>query len=224
MADSKITGLTAITSLDSADVFEVVDVSANLNKQITQGNLFSGFYKAGGTDVAVADGGTGASSASGARTNLGLVIGTNVQAWDADLDAMAAGGFSTWVPWTAYTPTFTGWNGDPINGVYRYQQVGKMVTIAIRQPTDGTSNTANNKTISLPQAGGPGTAATITNMQWSAPAQARNNGTAVVAPSIGAVVSAGTAISFSAGWQGLNDWTASGGCRIQSCTITYEAA
>lgn len=41
------------------------------------------------TDIAVADGGTGSSTASGARTNLGLIINTDVQAFDAQLADVA---------------------------------------------------------------------------------------------------------------------------------------
>lgn len=40
--------------------------------------------------IPLADGGTNATTASDARTQLGVAIGSNVQAWDADLDTIAA--------------------------------------------------------------------------------------------------------------------------------------
>ena len=69
------------TKLDGIEAGATADQSqADINGLgiTTVGTIDSGTWE--GTDVAVAHGGTGASSASDARTNLGLVIGTNVLA------------------------------------------------------------------------------------------------------------------------------------------------
>jgi hypothetical protein len=118
ISGSTINGVTpgtlGLALLDDADA-AAGRTTLGLGTMATQGAgavAITGGTIVGITDLAIADGGTGASTAAGARTNLGAttvgdavfiatdaaaartaigaVIGTNVQAWDADLDAIAA--------------------------------------------------------------------------------------------------------------------------------------
>ena len=75
--------------IDGTSVLNSTTLGSNIvNSSLTSlGTIGTGVWAA--TYVAVAHGGTGASTAANARTNLGLVIGTNVQAYDADLAAIA---------------------------------------------------------------------------------------------------------------------------------------
>ncbi len=94
----------------------------------------SGGTITGITDLAVADGGTGASNAADARTNLGLVIGTNVQAYDADIlksdtTANLTAGYTA-TAYNAGTQSSGTFTPDPANGNLQRAVNGGAHTLA----------------------------------------------------------------------------------------------
>jgi hypothetical protein len=76
----------------SSDAIDIASTYVGQSTITTLGTITTGTWN--GTDVAVSAGGTGASDAATARTNLGLAIGTDVQGYNATLAAVAGGTYT----------------------------------------------------------------------------------------------------------------------------------
>ncbi len=91
------------------------------------GNVATGTWQA--TPIALTYGGTGGNSTSTARTNLGLAIGIDVQEYDTDLAAIAAGTWTGAESITILGTIATGtWNGSVVLPAYGGTGTGTAFT------------------------------------------------------------------------------------------------
>lgn len=88
MADTTITALPAAGALDGTEPLETVQGGTSKKTLASAvGTYVRGLFTT--TPATIAEGGTNAATAAAARTSLGLAIGTNVQAFNANLTTYA---------------------------------------------------------------------------------------------------------------------------------------
>ena len=109
--------------------------------------------------IGLDDGGTGATTASGARTALGLAIGTDIQAYDADLAAIAGlshadGNFivsngSAWIVESGATVRTSLGLGTSDSPTFNNLTVGNDLTVTGDLTVQGDTTTINTATVTV---------------------------------------------------------------------------
>ncbi len=146
MADTKLSGLTALTSVATNDYVEVLDVSDTVTMSAATGSnkkvLWSDFMSIG-TAVQAFD--------ADLTAFAGLTSAANVFPYYTGSNTMGTADFLNWGTWAAtWTALGPGNPGGAGTATYQYAQVGKIVMARYQLVLGITGTVGTNPSISLP--------------------------------------------------------------------------